>query len=732
MSENSLQAEKKNVKKYDSMSQRALFMRRKWVVLITIVSCLLIYPVSLVIGLISTINLNMFDAGVPVGIKLVNTFNLMLGNNIVGFMATAVLAVLSATQGFSYLFNRVTADFYESSPHTKKQRFRALFVNGLLIYYIPIIISFVLCFPAAALMGAMHPAMILQGIIQLLELMLLYSAVYSICIVGAMLSGNILTAMLFDLFLLLIEDVTFMAIDACGSNYFATWYDGSTADRTHFFSPLACYLKTHMPDPYFGSRPFTSQVMMAHIMKSWPDDLRLLVIFGIFAALGLLLYKKRPIECAGRGFVFIVTGYILKVIGAFYISLFTAIMLENITGGDVFVVFAGVLISSAIVCIMVQVLMIDGSAKKKLYHVAISALAVIAIVIVCRFDLIGFENYIPSENSIDSCALMNFNDSGFSYFEKDDYGAYEEQYDGRYILNRMKLKNVADVIELAREGQRLKCENERMYKGFSRSYYDDFEEMDVSFSNNWNYVVLFNLKNGKKVYRMISIPVDVDATLMDRITSSDEFRSAILQCEDDFVNELKNSAGKNHTLMFYNGCRESKRIDGTLIGEFLDAYEKDIKTKYSYSDSRFNMPKGSVQFNEKDDNTDYIFDQSYFLNYPVFEDYDNTIAFLKQHDIYFDELIPLEMVDSIRVTKTGDDGEEKETEYTSETEISELMPKLYSDYGTWDWQDPGYVDYERQADVTTKRDIYEDEYFKGETYTLYFLSEESLKKSIDR
>ena len=125
MSENSLQAEKKNVKKYDSMSQRALFMRRKWVVLITIVSCLMIYPVSLVIGLISTINLNMFDAGVPVGIKLVNTFNLMLGNNIVGFMATAVLAVLSATQGFSYLFNRVTADFYESSPHTKKQRFRA-------------------------------------------------------------------------------------------------------------------------------------------------------------------------------------------------------------------------------------------------------------------------------------------------------------------------------------------------------------------------------------------------------------------------------------------------------------------------------------------------------------------------------------------------------------------------------------------------------------------------------
>ncbi len=722
MSENSSQAETKKVKVPDGMSQRALFARRKWVVVITAISCLLIYPVASVIAFISTINLNMFDTSVPMGVRLVNVFNTLISGNLVGFAAAVLLAVLTATQGFAYLFNRATVDFYESSPHTKKERFTAIYVNGLLIFYISITVSFILCFLSAGVMGAMNSAMIPQGIIQLLELMLLYSAVYSISTVASMLSGNLLVSMLLNGFLLLVEDVFYMAVDACGVTYYATWFNGNGEDRLHFFSPMACYITNHMPEFYSGTEPFGMTLVRSHIEKNLGFDIKLLLFFIIFTVVAFLLYKKRPMESAGRPFVYVRVGYAVKMIIAVFTALFTAIMMENVTGGDVPVVFAGVIISSALICVMMQALLIDGNAKKKLYHIAISSAVIIAVVIVCRFDLTGYENYIPSENSIESCGLMSYDNNCLPYYEKNDYGVYEEIYDGEKRLNLMMLKNISYVVELARTGQRLKSEYDRTYNGFARAYMLDLEEDEINGPNGWNYVVAYNLKNGKTVYRVIYIPVDTDTALLDRITTSPEYRSTVFQCEEDFVNVVA-SAGEHHKLSFYNGCRESKMIDGTYIRDFMEAYKKDIDEKYSYSVSRFHLSKGTVQFTGDDDYQDYISGDIFYLNYPVYDDYENTVAFLKQHGIYMDEQVPLDVIDSIRVTQTDEDGNSEVTEYESEEEIEKLMPKLYTDFGMWEWQEPNLVDYDRQAEIFTKKMVYEDEYFGSENYTLYFLNE---------
>ena len=411
-------------------------------------------------------------------------------------------------------------------------------------------------------------------------------------------------------------------------------------------------------------------------------------------------------------------------------SLFTEIILENLTAGDVWVVIIGVIVCAALFCTLFQTMLIDGNVKKKLYHIPVSALLIIAVVIVCRFDLIGFENYIPSENSVESCAIASYDNNGLSHFEKNEYGVYEEQYDCSGVLNKMNLRNVSDVMELARVGQRIKSEEDRSYNGFAKSYTQDFEEdEDVSYTDGWNYVVLYKLKSGKKVYRVIRIPVDTDTDLMDRITTSAEYRSAMLQSDDDFVNALM-AASDHHKLGFYNGCRESEKIDGAFIREFISAYEKDINEKYSYSLSRFKCPAGFVQYNMDDDYYDYTFGQTYYLSYPVFEDYENTMAFLRQHDIYFEETLPLDVIECLRVNEVDEDGNEEPREYTSSEEIAELMSRLYGDSGMWEWQPPNLIDYSRSVDVFTKKEVYGDEYFRGETYTMYFLNEDEEDSSL--
>ena len=83
------------------------------------------------------------------------------------FMA-CVFAVLIAMQGFSFLYNRRKEDMYYSVPVSMKKRFRIIYGNGLLIYFVTSFASLLLSLLIALFQGAIIPRIFGRALISYL------------------------------------------------------------------------------------------------------------------------------------------------------------------------------------------------------------------------------------------------------------------------------------------------------------------------------------------------------------------------------------------------------------------------------------------------------------------------------------------------------------------------------------------------------------------------------------
>ena len=77
-----------------------------------------------------------------------------IGLNLGIGILVSIAAVVSALQGFSYMYQRRKLDLYMSVPVTANRRFAAVYINGVLAYLIPYVCSVLLSFAAASAMGA--------------------------------------------------------------------------------------------------------------------------------------------------------------------------------------------------------------------------------------------------------------------------------------------------------------------------------------------------------------------------------------------------------------------------------------------------------------------------------------------------------------------------------------------------------------------------------------------------
>lgn len=81
-----------------------------------------------------------------------------------------VIAAVLAINGFSYLFDMEKQDFYESQPISRMERFWNIYINGFLMYEIPMVIGLFLSIACAAGMKGMNGLILLEAMIQLVRL----------------------------------------------------------------------------------------------------------------------------------------------------------------------------------------------------------------------------------------------------------------------------------------------------------------------------------------------------------------------------------------------------------------------------------------------------------------------------------------------------------------------------------------------------------------------------------
>jgi ABC-2 type transport system permease protein len=392
-------------------------------------------------------------------------------------------------------------------PVKKERRFFVIWLNGVLIYAIP-------CF-ASVLVSLLYGSA--QGLAPLtvwgtvlwthLTAFALYLALYHLCILAVMLTGHIVFTVFFIGILqgyeLLMQGLYFLMMD----EFFRTYVYNSEI-------PLM------LTSPYF-------QVFD----PSWWSLLVLPLQILAFLALAYFAYSKRQADAVGRALAFRIAEPVLKVALAVPATIVMAMVFRSATqygsygneGSPIFIIVASV-ITVTLVCCLLEVIYefdIKAAIRQKRY-ILICGGAAALIFLAFRFDIAGYDRYIPRANSLASYAVVVPGAASDSLFDKE--GGYISTRD--YASANMYATDIASILALAA----LQPGRNPTGNGYGNYEYDDL--------GRYNYVyVLYRLKSGREVKRLVYINHNNQQTqsLLNSIVSTEEYKKgAYVELADYF------------------------------------------------------------------------------------------------------------------------------------------------------------------------------------------------------
>ena len=116
------------------------------------------------------------------------------GLNVWLALVTCVGAVICGISGFAYLHSKKQMDFYHSLPVKREQLFAVRFVNGLLIYVIPYVISILYVYLICTIFGVMSMRIFLDAMFGFFWNLMGYIILYLSTIIAMVLTGKLVIA----------------------------------------------------------------------------------------------------------------------------------------------------------------------------------------------------------------------------------------------------------------------------------------------------------------------------------------------------------------------------------------------------------------------------------------------------------------------------------------------------------------------------------------------------------
>ena len=341
--------------------------------------------------------------------QFLNTYSflLMLGIAFIGAMIVAFL-------GFRYLYHRQMVDLYHGIPVTRKKLFLSGWLSGLLIWLVPAVISsfIVALILIIYLKGMFFGTILAETLLVLLKLTLCFLIVYNVCLVGVMLSGNALNALVSGLGYGLIIAMIVICYYVMAQYFFDTFY---MRDSMLYTNPL------------FVFSPLTTPLVLAYqwIAKDVSPNYHAWHLCGgiLFCILNFVLaaylYLKRPSELSERGLenkpVRILLRAGISLIGGLVFSMVCYAGADRMFPWMVF----GTVLGSALTFCVLNVIFhctFKEVISHKIQYMIVLALS-IAFVSTMMFDLLGYDKRLPNEKDIKGisiyCYSMNESNWGF-------------------------------------------------------------------------------------------------------------------------------------------------------------------------------------------------------------------------------------------------------------------------------------------------------------------------------
>ncbi len=563
------------------------YIRAAWAEGIIIIALIFVLPVSV------ALDLGRYSheiASMPEGIlmEFMSQSRILL---LLIFLIGAFAAVLE----FGYLFQRSKVDFFHSLPISRGMQFLYRYLTGFLLFAIP----YIVLYGAAILVGIAHGAIIIGYVRELAGLAVIYLAFYwvfySVSVIAVLLAGSYLSSILTLLFLHFAGPCFCLLIRKCEALFFRT------------------YMETGNPLLYGSGSAFTISEMILEKLNltGYYDSFSLVVLLAMVILLplaGCVLFLWRPAEKTGCGLAFPLIGPVIRFLAVTGIGVLIGIMLRMMSyNNSDFWLFFGIIAGCIIMhCIMQMVLQMNFRAFL-LNKVSMLVCTAAAVIFMCvfRFDLTGYDTYLPAAEQLDSV--------GISLDDMEYYRNYTKEYTAEEysrltnvvysytnyssqevcsILSQMNLTNVQPVLNLAS----VSVQNE-------------------SWTEYGNMKVCYRLKNGRCVYRDYYIELKDNMSEISEIFAMDRYKEALYP--------ILTRGEENCTVWLNDGYSENKKklsLEDTQYITLLRTYKRELKD-LTVEVMEEEEPQLLLEFTDNQ--------MDCYNSYPVYPSFEHTLTLLK-------------------------------------------------------------------------------------------------------
>ncbi len=571
--------------------------------------------------------------------------------NVAACFVMMVTAIVCGLSSFSYLNSRSKVDFYHSIPVKREKFFLANYINGILITLIPYTL-FLTAAAVVAVMNGVDGAELWPRVLTGLVLnSIYYMLMYSVVVIAAMLTGNVIVGFLGTMVLSFLVPIFFGLIQGYFSSFFVTYYyrDDSVFEQLCRISPIMEYSYQY--------------VAVIEGKVRWGAALAALLIALGFSVAGCILYKKRPSEAAGKAMAFAISRPLVRIpiviTSAIGLGLFFWSMRNN-TGWAVFGLVFGALVSH---CVIEVIYHFDF---RKLFSCKIQLLgclaAAFAVLCVFRYDLIGYDRYLPNASDVRHAAISMDGLNGwvsYGYTKKHPDGGYEwkNRTSSEYIFEMMEYQDMENLLAIASQGisnaeesrrnrmnPQIQVRTEAAVEEIAETTVPVFETAEEDLHSY--YTICYTLNSGRKVYRRYTGNLEPVAGQIDQMIHNEQYQKGTFPVAAMNLEETAGVWFREHDTV-----HQLTDLNQEEMEKLLETYRKDfasltvdrMKREYPIGLIRFTraIDEEAIQWARQVDLSRSWGEYPYYYRtdfevrdyYPVYPSFVETLRILKENGI---------------------------------------------------------------------------------------------------
>ena len=584
---------------------------------------------------------------------------------------TVVVAAICAFCGYAYLHSRKQLDTYHSMPVKREVLFFTKYVSGTLMFAVPFAIHILL----ALLIACTKDAFSFHGMVNAIAFygiqLLVFLLIYSFCIVVMCLTGNMIISILGSCVLVgystILAELNKILCDTFFHTYMISYEQGGWK-----ISPFDMVLSVYETAKEYRewNTGFSYRCMVS-------DSVAIILAILVFTVAGVLVYRKRATEAAGKPIAFSITEPFIKAMVVLPFSLLCGFIICEMANshsfgwrifGISFSFFVIALLMEAIFRLDIRCLFCHW--KQLIFN----GVCLLLIVIVFKYDVLGYDTYLPNEQELNSCAVSI---RGLFYVNSEKrttrYGyVYTDSMD--YSFDTMNILNNPSTMKLAKKAasEGLNIAEDESYEGM-----EDYRSVCFKFTT----------KKGKDIYRQYYIDITDEETiaLLENIFDDANYKLGSWPLlADGWRKEYVSIDCRS------NAFSRTVNLSSERQAKLLEVYQKDLLNLTLY-DVMNTIPLGNITFNIKGiTRNDYGGAENGYKIYPQFTD---TIALLKEYGFDYTKEISDVQVNKIVISRYDDniyeyqdDAEQPVLEYTDEESIHTIMEQAYCEELLYDVQ----------------------------------------------